>query len=43
MAMKQHATIEELLEVVFSVAHTTAIAMQQCSKHISAATVEVQQ
>jgi hypothetical protein len=35
MAMKQHATTEELLEAVFSVACATIIAMQWHAKHTS--------
>jgi hypothetical protein len=37
--MNQHATTDELLEVVFSVVRTTVVAVQQNDKHISAATV----
>jgi hypothetical protein len=33
-------TIEELLEMVFSVVRTAAVATQWCAKHVSAATVE---
>jgi hypothetical protein len=37
------ATIEELLKAVFSVVCATAVAMQWRSKHVSAATDELQQ
>jgi hypothetical protein len=43
MAMNQHATIEEMLEAVFSVVCAAAVAMQQRNKYVSAATVELQQ
>jgi hypothetical protein len=36
-------TIKKLLEAVFSVIRAAAVAMQQRGKHVSAATVEVQQ
>jgi hypothetical protein len=38
MAMKKHRTTVELLEVVFSVVCAVAVAMQQHSNHVSAAT-----
>jgi hypothetical protein len=41
--MYQHATAEELLEAVFSVVRAVTVAVQQCGKHASAATVELQQ
>jgi hypothetical protein len=41
--MNQCATTEELLEAVFSVVCAMAIAMQWHGKHMSAATVELQQ
>jgi hypothetical protein len=40
--MNQHATTNKLLEAVFSVVCTTTIAVQWCSKHASAAAVELQ-
>jgi hypothetical protein len=41
--MNLHATIEELLEAVISVVCTAAIATHRRGKHVSAATVELQQ
>jgi hypothetical protein len=38
-AMNQHVTMEELLEVVFSVVCAMVLAMQWHSTHVSAATV----
>jgi alkylhydroperoxidase/carboxymuconolactone decarboxylase family protein YurZ len=38
MAINQHTTTEELLEVVFSVVCAMAVATQQHIKHTSAAT-----
>jgi hypothetical protein len=43
MATNEHATTEELLEAVFSVAYTAAIATQWCDEKISAATTELQE
>lgn len=40
---KQHATTEELLEVVFSVVRDMVVGTQQRSKHVSAAKIELQQ
>jgi hypothetical protein len=37
--MKHHATTDELLEAVFSVFRTMAIATQRLGKHVSAAIV----
>jgi hypothetical protein len=42
MAMKQHTT-GKLLQVAFSVVRAAAVAMQWHNKHVSAATVELQQ
>jgi hypothetical protein len=43
MATNQHATTENLLEAVFSAVQIMAVAMQRRSKHIFAATFEIQQ
>jgi hypothetical protein len=43
MATNQHATTEELLEAVFSVVRSAAVATQRRSKHVFSATVELQQ
>jgi predicted hydrolase (HD superfamily) len=37
MVTNPHARTEKLLEVVFSVVHSTAIAKQRRSKHVSSA------
>jgi hypothetical protein len=37
MATNKHATTDELLEAVFSVAHAADIATQRHGKHVSAA------
>jgi hypothetical protein len=42
MAANEHATIKKLLEAVFSEVCTMAIGTQQRGKHISVATVELQ-
>jgi hypothetical protein len=42
MAMNQHATTDELLEEVFSVARAVSVATQRRGKHVSAAIVELQ-
>jgi hypothetical protein len=43
MATIQHATIEELLEAVFSVVRSANVSTQRRGKHASEATVDLQQ